>query len=184
LRRLLLVLLAALAAPAAAQRTNNPGEVSGPQQQRTWEEDERRDRPESEVALPAWPKNEDLIEFHVTNASSFRFYVDAASLSLSPERIVRYTLVARSASGVTNVSHEGMRCPENQYRIYAYGRDGRWVPQQSDWRAIEPKPTQRWHQELRTNYFCLARGTILSVAEGLEALRAGGHPSQKFRLGN
>ncbi|MFY9316966.1 MAG: CNP1-like family protein [Burkholderiales bacterium] len=184
MKRLLLALLAALAAPAAAQRTNSPGEVSGPVQGRVWEEDQRRDRPESEAALPAWPKNENLIEFQVANTSSFRFYIDAASLSLSPERIVRYTLIARSASGVANVSYEGMRCPENQYRIYAYGQDGRWVRQRSDWRAIEPKPTQRWHQELSTNYFCLARGTILSVEEGLDALRRGGHPGRKSGLGN
>lgn len=188
-RRLLLALLAAVAGAAAAQRTNNPGDISGPQigppPKSNWElEQERRHPADAGVVFPAWPKDENLIEFQVSNASSFRFYIDAASLALSPERIVRYTLVARSASGVANVSYEGMRCSESQYRIYAYGQDGRWLPQPAEWRDIQPKPTQRWHLQLRTDFFCPSRGTILSVAEGLDALRRGLHPSLNMRLGN
>lgn len=179
MKRLLLALLAALAAPAAAQRTNNPGEVSGPQIRTEVQEEELR---ASLVTLPAQPKSENLIEFAVSSASSFRFYIDSVSLSLEPDRELRYTLIARSASGVANVSYEGMRCAEGRYRIYAYGRDGRWAPQNAEWRDIEPKPTLRWHYELARNYFCPSRGTILSVAEGLDALRRGGHPSLSHRL--
>ena len=180
MKRLLPVLLAALALPAGAQRTNNPGEVSGPVQQREEREAERA----SAVSLPALPKDENLVEFKVTSASSFRFFIDAASVSLEQDREVRYTLVARSASGVANVSYEGMRCADSLYRIYAYGHDGRWAPQNSDWRDIEPKPILRSHYELARSYFCPSRGTILSAAEGLDALRRGGHPSVTIRLGN
>jgi hypothetical protein len=180
-RSLLLALLAALALPAAAQRTNNPGEVSGPMPQTS---STREELSASPVALPAWPKDADLIEFKVSSASSFRYFIDAASLSLGQDRELRYTLVARSASGVANVSYEGMRCEQYQYRIYAYGRDGRWAAQSADWREIEARPTQRWHYELGRDYFCPSRGTILSVAEGLDALRRGGHPSVQMRLGN
>jgi CNP1-like family protein len=184
LKRLLLALLAALALPAAAQRTNNPGEVSGPQQQRTWEEDERRNRAESAVTLPPWPKKENLIEFHVSNATSFRFYVDAPSVSISNDNIVRYTLVARSAAGVDNISYEGMRCAEVQYRIYAYGQDGKWAARESEWRDIEPMAIQRWHNELRLRFFCRDRGTILNAAEGVDALRRGGLPGAATRPGS
>jgi hypothetical protein len=184
LKRLLLVLFAALALPAAAQRTNNPGEVSGPQQQRTWEEDERRNRPESAVSLPAWPRREGLIEFYVSNASSFRFYVDAPSVSVSSDNVVRYTLVARSAAGVDNISYEGMRCAEGQYRIYAYGQDGKWAARDSEWRDIEPMAIQRWHNELRARFFCRERGTIMNAAEGVDALRRGGLPGAATRPGS
>lgn len=190
--RLLCVLLATWVAGAVwAQNTNDPRYPSGPRVpsahekgESELEEQQRRAAIERVPGMPAWPKNENLIEFHVSNTTSFRFFIDAASLSISPERIVRYTLIARSASGVVNLSYEGMRCPENQYRIYAYGRDGRWAVQSSEWREIEPKTMQRWHQELRSTYFCPKRRTIMSVAEGLEALRRGGHEGQNHFFGN
>jgi hypothetical protein len=189
LRRLLPALVAAalFAVPAAAQNTNDAPNTppGGSRFKSDWEqEQEKRNPSESEVALPALPKEENLVEFYVSNASTFRFFIDAPSLSVSADRIVRYTLVARSASGVANISYEGMRCPESVYRIYAYGQDGRWIRRESAWQEILPKPTQRWHGELRTRFFCPSRGTILSAAEGLDALRRGGHPMLNYKLGN
>jgi hypothetical protein len=177
LKLLAALLLAVIAGAAAAQRTNNPEDVSGPVQQTSRNEEELR---ASAVTLPAPPKDGGLIEFKVSSASSFRFFVDAASLSLEPDREVRYTLVARSASGVPNVSYEGMRCSDGRYRVYAYLQEKGWVAQSAEWR----EPTLRWHAELRSSYFCPSRGTILSVAEGLDALRRGGHPSLSHRLGD
>ena len=179
MKRLLPLLLVLLAGTAAAQqRTNDPGEVQGPQVPRNWEsETDKRTRPESTLALPAWPKNENLLEFHVSNLSSFRFFIDAPSLSVEPDRVVRYTLVARSASGVSNVSYEGMRCDSGTYKIYAYGQDGRWNARESDWRDIENVTTGRWHNELRAGYLCVGRtGTIFSAKEGLDNLRRGHNP--------
>lgn len=181
---LLLALLALFAGAAAAQRTNNPGEISGPQQQRNWEsEDEKRNHLQSAVTLPAWPKNENLIEFYVSNTTSFRFFIDAASVSVGADRVVRYTLIARSQSGVANVSYEGIRCDNGTYTVYAYGRDERWSVRESEWRDIEPKSTARWHHELRANYFCVGRtGTIFTAKEGLDALRRASGPGVTGRL--
>jgi hypothetical protein len=36
---------------------------------------------------------------------------------------------------------------------------------------------QRWHNVLRGNYFCPERYSIQTAAEGLNALRRGGHPA-------
>jgi hypothetical protein len=192
LTRILCLLLAAVAAGGAwAQNTNDPRYPSGPRVpsahekgEGELEEQQRREAAERVPGMPAWPKNENLIEFYVSKNSTFRFYIDAASLSVSPERIVRYTLIARSASGVVNLSYEGMRCAENQYRIYAYGRDGRWAVQSSEWREIGTQSMQRWHEELRSSYFCPKRRTIMSAAEGLDALRRGGHEGQNSFFGN
>ena len=120
----------------------------------------------------------ELIEFSVaaTAQSEFRFFVDASTLSVDNEGIVRYVLVARSPSGVENVSFEGMRCVTNEYRIYALGRDGAWVGRPTDWRPIDPKTVSRWHNELARNYFCPQREPIGSAKEGVVALRQGGHP--------
>jgi len=184
LKRWLPLLFALIAGVAAAQRTNNPGEVSGPQQERHLsDEDERRGRQEGAVTLPAWPKNENLIEFYAGNTTSFRFFIDAASVSVGSDRVVRYTLIARSSSGVVNVSYEGIRCETGSYKVYAFGNDGRWSPRDSEWRDIEPKSVARWHQELRANYFCLGRtGTIFTAKEGLDALRRANGPAVGGRL--
>jgi hypothetical protein len=173
--RLLPLLLAVVAGVAAAQRTNDPGEFSGQQPQRSSEsESDRRDRPESGVKLPAWPKNENLLEFRASSLSSFRFFIDAASLSVEPDRVVRYTLVARSGSGVTNISYEGMRCDSGTVKTYAYGQDGRWNVRESEWRDIE---VGRWHSELRAGYLCVNRtAAIFSAKDGLDALRRGHNP--------
>ena len=144
-----------------------------------WElEQEERSWTEGALQLPAYPKGEDLIEFYVSAATEFKFFIDRASLSVSPEGVVRYTLLARSPSGAENVTYEGIRCKTGTYRIYAYGRaGGTWAPRASDWRSIEPRSVQRWHQALWREYFCPQKVPIDDVAEGIDALRRGGHPN-------
>ena len=170
MKKLLVVLALGWAMPAAAQFVPKSD----------WEEArEKRDWKESDVKLPAWPKREGLIEFFVSGATSFRFFIDPASLSVAADGVVRYTLVARSASGVENVSYEGMRCAAGSYKVFAFGSDGRWRPSESDWKQIETREVQRWHNVLRSDLFCPHRNPIHSAAEGLDALRQGIHPLVK-----
>ena len=144
-----------------------------------WEtQEDQRNWKEVDAAIPAYPKPENLIEFQVSALAAFRFFIDGASLSVGEDGVVRYTLVARSPNGVDNVSFEGIRCEAGLYRIYATGRSNRtWSPRhQSEWREIEPKTIQRWHQALRREYFCPQNAIIGDAAEGVDALRRGGHP--------
>lgn len=183
MKRLLLALLAT-AGTAAAQHTNDSRDVTANTRATEWEESQRRDPSDSGVVLPVLPKNENLIEFWVSNSTAFRFFIDAPSLSVDREGVVRYTLVARSPSGVANISYEGMRCAAGTYKIYAYERGGQWSPAKLDWRPVEPNAIQRWHNELRFRYFCAdRRGSLLSKEEGLDALRRGGHPGAGARGG-
>ena len=155
-----------------------PGAAAQPKTD--WEKaQEEREWKETEVRLPPYPKGDGLVEFFVSGSTSFRFYIDPASLAVGPDGVVRYTLVARSPSGVDNVTYEGIRCSTGLYKIFAAGNDGRWTPRSADWRAIEPKAVQRWHNELRGRYFCPLRLPIQSAAEGLSALRQGGHPAAR-----
>jgi hypothetical protein len=165
--------LLAVALPAAAQVEPREIRTYG---KSDWErEQQEREFKEGEVKLPPAPRAEKLIEFFPSSASSFRFFVDPDSLSVDGE-VVRYTLVARSASGHENVSYEGMRCKANVVRVYAYGHAGKWSPARGEWKPIEARSVQRWHNELRSRYFCPIGISILDVAEGLSALRRGGHP--------
>lgn len=144
-----------------------------------WEEkQEARDWKEAELKLPALPKADALIEFFVSSATSFKFFVDPLSLSVGADGVVRYTLVARSPSGAETVSYEGMRCKSGTYKVYAFANGGVWSRSRGnpDWWPIEPKSVQRWHQALRREYFCPFDVGISTAAEGLDYLRRGGHP--------
>lgn len=166
---------ALVGAHALAQPTPTlAGQPSGAKSD--WErEQEERDFREAAVKPPPFYREEDLVEFRVAPATSFRFYIDRASLSVGEDGVVRYTLVARSPHGAENVSYEGMRCKTGMYRVYALGqRDRSWKTVNLDW-----QPTDKlWRRVLRREYFCPMRRTIDTVAEGLEALRRGGHPDR------
>ncbi len=160
-------LAALLPAPASAQHKSD------------WEErEEARNWKEIEVPLPAYPKAADLIEFEVSALATFKFFIDARSINVGKDGVVRYTLVARSPNGVDNVTFEGMRCNGARYRVYAGARnDGTWVKRPTaEWREIEPKSIQRWHQVLRRSYFCPQDAIIFDAEEGIDALKRGGHP--------
>jgi hypothetical protein len=171
---LTLVLLSACGTPSTA-----PGAKSD------WEKahEEKLAATEKAAAADSIPppptKRGELIEFSVPGTRDFRFFVDASTLSIDSEGIVRYVLVARSTSGTENVSFEGMRCVTHEYRIYALGRDGAWVGRPTDWRTMDVKTVTRWHHELARNYFCPQREPITNAREGVVALRQGGHPMTK-----
>jgi hypothetical protein len=70
-----------------------------------------------------------------------------------------------------------MRCSTREVRLYATGRaDGTWLRRDTPWRGIEARSVQRWHNALAAEYFCPGRIPIRNPAEGVEALRRGGHP--------
>jgi hypothetical protein len=148
---------------------------AGPPDERSdWERKHaQKIAPDETVALPAYPRRDQLIEFSVAPMSEFRFYVDPASISVAKE-VVHYALVARSKAGVENVTFEGMRCASGEVRIYAVGRDGSWVGRPGEWRPIQPRSYERWHNALYREYFCPSTQAIASREDAVAALRSGG----------
>jgi hypothetical protein len=128
-------------------------------------------------APPAMPRQENLIEFYVEPTATFRYFIDAASLSVFyKQQEVRYVLVARSPSGVENVSFEAIRCPD-MHRVFAVGdASGKWSVRPSEWQAIQSRTSRGWPSVLARQFFCPHRDPIQSVAEGVNALRLGAHP--------
>ena len=152
--------------------------ASTPQPTSDWErQNESRLRGEDAVAFPAYPKKSDLVEFYVSPTADFKYYVDAASLAVGRDRIVRYVLVARSPEGVENVRYEGIRCPD-QLRVYAIARpDGTWSTASGGWRTITRGAAFDSSYALARDFFCPHRDPIVTAAEGVDALRRGSHPS-------
>ena len=159
-----LAVLLALARPAPAQW-------------RLFESDfdeEKKPWVEIEAQLPSYPKQENLIGFDAGAATQHRFYIDAPSLSVGEDGVVRYTVVVKSGGGATNVSFEGMRCATQEQKLYAVGRrDGGWVRARDPrWRRIEYRELNRHHAVLYSEFLCPERHVrMMTAKQMLEALK-------------
>jgi hypothetical protein len=138
-------------------------------------------RVEVQTPFPEFPKPENYLPLQVNMTTSFTFYVDAKSVSVGKDGVVRYSLIARSTEGVLNISFEGIRCSTRQFRVYAYGRpDNTWSEARiSQWQPIPPDTRNAQRAVLYGDYFCPTRDIIGSAEEGVRALRRG--PPQEAR---
>ena len=135
-------------------------------------------RGEARVTLPQYPKPGDYLPFEVSATTPFIFFVDAKSLSVAGDGLVRYTVIAKSQDGGLNISFEGMRCADNQFRVYAFGRaDKTWSEVRgSRWETIRIEPRNAQRVVLYSEFFCPVSGNIASAEEGVRALKGGGNP--------
>jgi len=125
---------------------------------------------------PPYPSRENLVEFFVSAASDFRFFIDRSSIGVK-DKIVRYVLVARSPSGVDNVSFEAINCAAGEYQVFARGHsDGTWSSRAGGWQKIPPRSVQRWHNALYSEFFCPNGVAIADATDGIRALERGAHP--------
>lgn len=124
------------------------------------------------VQLPAAPKMENLLEFEVSNTTTQTFAVDAKSISVGEDGVVRYILVSRSPSGAKNVSYEGIRCETWERKLYAFGhKDGSWTRSRRDqWERFTGTVANRQHATLARDYFCQSgriEGTVDQITRRL-----------------
>ena len=94
---------------------------------------------ESEVPPPPTVDLGQLVTFDGAVNSSLVYGVDPASLMISSsDSLVRYVLVATSASGAKNVMYEAIRCATGEFKTYArYTSEGRWRPvSDAGWRSM------------------------------------------------
>lgn len=133
---------------------------------------------EEEAVLPPFPQEGNLLEFYVSAVTSNRFFIDATSISVGKDGVVRYVLMVRSERGATNITYEGIRCSSRELKVYATGhQDGTWAKARLDkWRALENKQVNRHHATLGRELFCAGGMPVRTAAEGVEALRLGRHP--------
>jgi CNP1-like family protein len=145
---LLLVFGCGLLSPAEAVRRRDQEPVQGG----VPEEEEFR---EANIAPPAFPQDSRLVEFTVTGRSSNRFFVDPATLTVGPDKIIRFAVVVRSASGAKTVSFSGVHCKTREWKDYAYGYDGSWRKVENpQWRPIHEKGINNYQETLFSEFFC------------------------------
>ena len=140
-------------------------------------------RPEqaTKVSFPPFPQAENLIPFAVSATTENKFMIDGESLSVSPDRVVSYTLVIESPAGARNITYEAMRCATGERRLYALGRsDKTWSKARNDqWLPIKDNSLNRHYAELYSAYFCAIGVNLRDADDARRALRHGGHPSTK-----
>lgn len=118
--------------------------------------DNKEIKPESPVVLPAAAQKNNLLPFYVSPTTTMNFAVDAKSVSVTDEGIVRFVLVITSPSGATNISYEGIRCSTGEKKLYASGQlNGDWSLARRDvWETIIDRGPNRYHAALAKDYFC------------------------------
>jgi CNP1-like family len=159
-------LLAALCACSQPSLSNRPP-------------DDGSDRGEIQQAqLPAYPRQGNLIQIYVSPTTTFRFFVDAASISVSEDDgPIRYTMVARSPSGAENLSYEGIRCNTLERKLYAFGRpDGTWSKARNPrWVPISEGQANRQRAALAADFFCPQGARVRTTDDALRMLRKGAY---------
>jgi hypothetical protein len=94
---------------------------------------------ESEAPPPPAFDVSKLVTFEVSPNASLVYGVDPASISISnSDGVVRYVVVATSASGARNVMYEGIRCSTGEFKTYGrYSPEGRWsMVSNAEWHSM------------------------------------------------
>jgi hypothetical protein len=141
--------------------------------------DEVRPTDEQSLQLPPFPNGANLVKVRVDGGTSFDFFVDIDSVSVGRDGVVRYTLIAKSSAGATNIEFEGIRCKTRERRLYAVGRaDKTWsMARNSQWTPISELPSSLVQATLHDTYFCPGRSMVRDVMAARRALQRGGDPS-------
>jgi hypothetical protein len=150
--------------------------ATGAAAQSSFEEDfDNREKAwkEIEVQLPAPPRDENLIGFDVGPTARLSYAIDAKSLSIGSDEVVRYTLVAKSPGGATTVSYEGIRCKSKERKLYAFGHaDGSWGRSRRDgWEPLTSDKVSPQQNALASDYFCRDSSIAGNVATILDRMR-------------
>jgi hypothetical protein len=160
-----LLAFAAWALPSAAQW-------------REWDTDFDEDKKswkEIEAQIPAYPRPENLVRVQTGAATSHEFYVDANSVSVGEDGVVRYTVVVKTGGGATNVTFEGMRCRTRERKLYAIGHaDHTWVrAREPQWQRFTLRDLTPHHHTLYHDYFCSAPTRPTPPRRAIDALKRG-----------
>lgn len=141
--------------------------------------DEEKTWTEIQTQLPAYPEPDNLLPFDMGSAYSSQHYVDATSIQVGADGVIRYSLIIESSSGAMNVSYEGLRCETEERKRYALGRDdGTWTQfDLANWQLLKKLRQDAASRELLQYYFCPFKSIVGSPEEAINALKAGMHPS-------
>lgn len=119
--------------------------------------------------MPAVPPPERTVGFYVSPTTTNRFAIDPQSLGIDEGKVVRFTLVVTSSSGVRNVSYEAIACDRGEQRLLAIARtDGSWVVlRNSQWRPLDVDDQRNRQMPELYGRFCDGGGAAATTPAGL-----------------
>ncbi|HXD41834.1 MAG TPA: CNP1-like family protein [Ramlibacter sp.] len=129
---------------------------------------------EAEAPPPPAVRLDGLIPLEMPR-SALRFGVDPASVSLGSDRIVRYVVVAVSATGAVNALYEGLRCDTAEFKVYARASaaSGWALAKDPPWRTLRDGQQSSSHTMLiARSGACFGRAPNRSAVEIVRDLRA------------
>jgi len=132
----------------AQYRAVDPADENDPDAPRVWME--------SEVKIPDAAPSTELKPFFVSGNTPLTFAIDAKSLTIGKDDVIRYVIVITSPSGAKQVNYEGLRCEKYEWRLYATLQgDDKWVKTpNSRWQAVRGNTYNRYHSALIQDAFC------------------------------
>lgn len=149
--------------------------LPGGQAQLLTDTDPNRDWREADAPPPPSLRTDGLVPFVVSVHSQLRFGVDPASVTLGPDGVIRYVIVAQSDSGTLNAWYEGLRCATAQVKTYAHwnpGPPGEWrINANAAWRNLGGEFASRPAVALARGGFCDGATPNGGPADMLRALR-------------
>lgn len=164
----------AMAAVSVAAQPVGANSYQRDEEEKSWQE--------LEIDPPAFPRQENLREFYVSAVATNKYFIDASTLTVGADGVVRYVLVVKTSGGATNVSFEGINCQGRSWKHYATGRsdNGTWAKSRAThmkWRPIENKLVNGYHAALSRDFFCPMGNPIYTADEGRNALHLGKNPN-------
>ena len=118
-------------------------------------------------------KLDQLIPLEIPGAS-LRYGVDAASVSLGADGVVRYVVVARSNTGAVNAIFEGIRCSTSEVKVYArHNPDSGWSQVvNAEWGPLHESRPLRYSLTIARNGVCMGNSANRSAAQIVRDLRS------------
>jgi len=93
-----------------------------------------------ESAVPDAPgfRTDQLLTLDMPTHISLRFGIDPNTLTITPEGVVRYVVVATNSSGGVTAMFEGIRCTTGEVRVYARtnGTQAWKMVKDAPWRSL------------------------------------------------
>lgn len=127
---------------------------------------------EAEIPPPPAYSTQKLIKVEGPAASSLKFGVDPATISIGPDYVVRYVIVLQGPAAVTAV-YEGIRCNTGSKRVYARRNgDSDWETVKEDWMPLNQSSATKYAWNMARDGVCIGVATNNSVRDIVRDLQS------------
>ena len=124
-------------------------------------DDEKEWREIKSIQFPPVPKARNLIRLDSASLGArYEYFIDGSSILLGTDKVIRYTVVLQSDTGVRNVYFEGIRCETMEARTYGYAtRQSGFKPlASSSWKKMRGVGPFAYRLLLANKFMCDSDG--------------------------